>query len=424
MYYGLKEDFECEETFITWIYKREFHQIIMSKIATLLTFILLTIKVLGQTETEIIMKSKLLIDSKKYESAFKLLDSFDAKNSKPEVVLLKEEIVLNYFVSSMMHQMFALKDLEKNEDILDYRGKEGSFDMHLFEVDKILDSLIITFPDNCHLYKGRGEYYYEVYLKYGGKWLKDDNELFRLIETDFQKTIDRSCADYLSYYVLGYINLVRKKYTESVPYFLQSIGLNKDYANSHYNLAYAYLYTDDRQKAIEYAKNSLVLYNEQSYKGDAARMLGQTYAELKDDNMAIENYELANRIDPRNYYNLKPLLNLYLKSGNKRTNEIAVIFLNLAPTNPTIYDDLQNIYFNNNKEKELEDFYMSQFSVFKDIVKVQGNLNFYLGRINLTTNKKLAIEYFKKAKFMFSKIYKKDNPVFSTIEDAIKLAEK
>ena len=67
---------------------------------------------------------------------------------------------------------------------------------------------------------------------------------------------------------------------------------------------------------------------------------------------------------------------------------------------------------------------MSQFSVFKDIVKVQGNLNFYLGRINLTTNKKLAIEYFKKAKFMFSKIYKKDNPVFSTIEDAIKLAEK
>lgn len=396
----------------------------MKIITILLISIIFTLKVFGQTESDIIKQANDLIENKKYESAFKLLDKFDPKNSNPDVVLLKEDIVLNYFVSSIMHQMFALKDLEKNEDIMDYRGKEGSFGMQMFQIDSILEILIKQYPTNCKLYKGLGLFYYETHLKYGGKWLKDDKELFKLMETDFTKAIDGNCADYLSYYVLGYITLAQEKYKASIPYFLKSIELKKDYASSHYNLAYAYLFTDERQDALKYAKYSYDLYTDQTYKSDAARMLGQIYFELKDDNNALLNYELADKIDSGNYYNLKPLLNLYVKTGNSKAKESTKIFFNLAPSNPTIYNDLENIYYSNKKENDLAVFYHEQLTSNKDNPRVLGSLNFYLAIFYIDTDKKLAEEYFLKAKDIFNKVYENDHPVFKAIEDGLKQTKK
>jgi len=395
----------------------------MNKLTILLILTIFTLTVFGQTDTETIKTANDLIANKKYESAFKLLNSFDPKNGKPDIVLLKEDIALNYFVTSLMHQMFALKDLEKNENVLDYRGKEGSFGMYRFEIDKVLDSLIKIYPDNCKLYKGLGDFYYEAHLKYGGKWLKDDNELFKLIEANNKKAIDGNCADYLTYYVLGYISISQEKYKDGIIYFLKAIELNKEYTNSYYNLAYAYLYTDDRNNALKYAQSSLELYTDITFKSDAARMLGQIYFELKDDKNALAYYELADKIDSGNYDNIKPLVKLYVKTQNARANETTNTFFNLAPYNPTIYNDLEEIYSNYNKKDSLTAFYKGKFLAFKDNEKVLGNLNFYLGRIYLETDKKLAKDYFLKAKVIFTKIYEKDHPVFKAIEDGIKKAE-
>jgi len=396
----------------------------MKKLIIAFWVLLISLTVFGQTETETIKKANDLIANKKYESAFKLLDNFDKKNSKPDIVLLKEDIVLNYFVTSIMHQMFGLKDLEKNENIMDYRGRAGSSDTHVFSADSILENLIKIYPTNCKLYKGLGEFYYEVYLKYGDKWLKNEKELFNLMQTNFQKAVNSNCADYLSNYVLGYINLVQKKYKKSIPYFLKSIEQNKGYANSQYNLAYAYLFTDDRQNALKYAKNALNLYTDQTYKGDAARMLGQIYSELNDNKNAIESYEFADKIDAENYYTLKPLLELYVKTNNNKSDKTLKVLFNLAPVNPTIYNDLEEIYHGSNKENVLITFYKSQFSAFKDNEKVQGNLNFYLGKIYIGTDKKIAKTYFLKSKEIFGRIFDKNHQVFSAIDEGIKQCEK
>lgn len=291
--------------------------------------------------------------------------------------------------------------------------------MQMFQVDSILTRLIKIYPNNCKLYKGLADYYYDAHLRYNGRWLIDDKELFPLIETNFQKAIDGNCADYLSYYVLGYANLTKEKTKESIPYLLKSIEMNKDYASAHYNLAYAYLFTDDRENALKYAKTSLDLYNDKEYKSDAARMVGQIYTELKDDKNALKYYEMADKIDSGNYYNIKPLLNSYIKSNNKKASETTKVFFNLAPTNPTIYNDLEEIYFSNKKDKDLITFYKSQFSAFKDDNKVQGNLNFYLARIYLDTDKKLAKEYFIKAKDVFEKVFDKNHAVFNAINEGL-----
>ena len=395
----------------------------MRKIATIF-LTLLSLKVFGQTEIETIKKANDFIADKKYETAFNLLDKFDPTNDKPDILLLKKDILLNYFVTSIMHQMFALTDINKNEDILDYRGREGSFRMLMFQVDSMFTRLIKIYPTNCKLYKGLGEYYYDAHLRYGGRWLKDDMELFELIQANFQKAVDENCADYLSYYILGYINLAQEKIKESIPYFQKSIEMNKTYASSHYNLAYAYLFTDDRENALKYAKVSLDLYNDKEYKSDAARMLGQIYTELKDHKNALTYYEMADKIYPENYYNIKSILNLYIKTNNKKAKETTKAFFNLAPENPTIYNDLEEIYFNNEKDNDLIVFYKSQFFLFKDNDIVQGNLNFYLARIYLDTDKKLAKDYFIKAKEVFGKIFDKDHVVFSAIDEGLEQCKK
>ncbi len=381
----------------------------------LLTFV--PILSIGQTET--IKKAKELISDKKYESAYQLLDKSDPTNDNPEIVLLKEDIVLNYFITSIMHYIFALKDLEKNEDVMDYRGQNGEFNMYMFKVDSILSRLINIYPANCELYKGLARYYYDVYLKYGGQWFKDDNELLSLVETNYRKVIEGKCADYLAYYTLGFVNLVREKYKESIPYFIKSIEKNENNADAYYNLAYAYLVTSDLENALKNAQKALELYEDKEYKSDAARMIGQIYMETKDDEKAIKYYELANSIDTNNYYNIQPLLYLYVKTNNPKTEAMRKTFFNLAPENAGIYNDLLDIYIDNNKENDLISFFESRFSAFKDNEKVKGNLNFYLGRIYLDIDKKVAKEYLIKAEKNFEKVFDKNHPVFNVIKEGL-----
>lgn len=397
----------------------------MKKLTILLFAAMLPLMAIAQSETDLtIRKADSLIGNKKYESAFKLLQNFDPNNGKPDIVLLKEKIALNYFVTSMMHQMFAFKDLKENEDIMDYRGKAGSYEMYSFPVDKILDSLIQVYPDNCSLYKGLGDFYFDAQQRYGGHWLKTDNELFHLIDLNYNKVIKGGCADNNTYYTLGYIALNNKKYKDAIPYFLKSIALDDSDADAHYNLAYAYLYNDEQKKAIEHAKASLDLYTDQGDKGDAARMLGEIYFELKDDSDAINNYELAEKIDSENYYDLRPLLNLYVKTENPKEEETRDEFFHLDPANPTIYNDLFDIYSSYKKEENLIAFFKKQLAVTTNDQKVQGGLNFYLGKLYLGIDKDSAKSYFLNAKEIFSKIYDKDNQVFTAIKQGIKEAEK
>jgi tetratricopeptide (TPR) repeat protein len=377
----------------------------------------------AQTEPETIAKANKLIDNKKYESAYALLDKFDPDNGRPDVVLLKEDIVLQYFVTSINHQMFGLKDLEKNEDIEDYRGKDGTSSIKVFEVDKALDSLIKAYPNNCKLYKGLGNFYYEASAKYNGQWLKGDEELNPLIVENNKKAIAGGCDDYYTNYLTGEVLISEKKYKEGIPYFVHSIELNKDYADAYYNLAYAYMYTEDLKNALKNAKLSLDKYEDPANRSDAARMMGEICYEMKDYNKAIANYEQADKIKPNDYYNLKPLLGLYVKTGNKKADETQRAFFSLAPEIPQLYNDLEDIYFDNKKEEDLAAFYKAQLPMYVNEPKVAGGINFYLGKIYIDTDKPLAKKYLLSAKEQLSKVYKEDEEVFGVIDTLLKKAE-
>ena len=374
----------------------------------------------AQTEAEIITNANNLIFEKKYESAFNLLEKYDPTNDKVDILLLKKKIVLNYAVTSIMHQMFSLKDIKKNEDILDYKGKTGIANTYAFQADSLITRLIKKHPNNCQLQKGLADYYYEITLKYPNKWLKSDNELYDIIKENYQKAAQANCGDYTTYYALGIVHLLEEKYETAITYLIKSIEFNDKYSNSHYNLAYAYHALNQQENALIHAQNSLNLYKDKESKSDVARMIGQIYTDCEDDKNAIKYYEMAKDFDPKNYYNFSGLVYLYLKTENKKAEKTTKDAFNLDPTNPSIYTDLENIYSKFNKNAVLINFYKSQLSEFKNDKVVIGNVNFALARMNFQTDKNTAQNYLIKAKQAFEQVFEKDHAVFNVIEEGLK----
>lgn len=391
------------------------------KTVLLIGFLTISYSLFSQSNSEILKKANDLIANKKYSTAFKVLNEYDHENNNPEIVLLKERIVLDYFVTSIMHKFFALKDLQPEENIMQYRGQRGQFEMFSFQIDSLLDRLIKIYPNDCKLKKGLADYYYEVVTKYPGGWFISKNGLFDLMEKNYKDAITNNCADDHSYNALGYINLSRKKYKEGIPYYIKSIELNKTNASSYYNLGYAYLFCDDRENALTNAKISFDLYQDKNYKSDAANMIANIYSELKDDKNSILYLEKSLEILPNNYYTIRLLLSNYVKTGNPKTDSTRELFYNLGPDNPTIYNDLSSIYSQNKKLDDLMNFYNSKLLKYQTEFKIIGSLDFYLGKLYLEKDQnKDAKEYFLKAKDNLSKVLGSDNQVFEEIDKTLK----
>ena len=68
---------------------------------------------------KVIQEVDKLIEERKYETAFGTLTT---ANENEYILAKKIELCTNYFVQSMMHQLFAFKNLVDNEDIYDVRN--------------------------------------------------------------------------------------------------------------------------------------------------------------------------------------------------------------------------------------------------------------------------------------------------------------
>lgn len=382
-----------------------------------ISFTLALIFLFGAAFSQSLDESKKLIENKQYNSAYLILNKLDPENKDPDIVLEKTDIMLKYFVTSIMHQMFALKDLEEGEELMKIRGSEGSFSMYTFAVDSILNSLIKKDPNNFKLKKQLGYFYHEVHLKYGGRWLEDDATVLPKIQENYEVAYKNGVYDYWSLYGIAYCYLNQKKYNEAISYFEKSIELNKDHPSNYYNLAYAYMSINDKGKAIENAKKAYESYQYPDYKSDAAKMAGLLYSDLNDNENALLYLQKAYDLTPDSYYVLKPLLSLEVKTDSPVYTDRTKQFLMIAPGNPTIYQDLEGIYWENKKEDELISFLEEQKTNFSKDPKVLGNLYFYIARVfDGKEDTEKAKLNFEEAKTIFKKTYQADHRVFEVID--------
>lgn len=373
----------------------------------------------ANSDKKIIDQVNKLVNDKKFETAFKKLDQYDPQNKNIDIFLKKYEIVSKYALSSKQHRAYVLKDLKKKENLTSIVFDINQANFLVLNVDLIFDSLLKIQPDNCELNKQASENLFDIHLKFGKNWIKPETEYLRQMAIYSEKTIKGNCADEKSYYKIGYYLINVGKYQESIYFLNQCVLKNDKNATYHYNLSLAYLMTKSPATALKHAKKAYDLYSDSLYKSDASRMLGEAYFQNKFVDSAIMFYEKAEELDSTTINNIASLLNIYLKTSNSKADEFFNKFYKLDPKNPTIYNQLEQIYSNNAMENELIKKYEALLPIYTDSVEILANLKYYLARLYSIENIELATKTYLESKSYFEKIYKNDHPVFSSIDKSI-----
>ena len=108
-----------------------------------------------------------LIYQKQYATAFGRLSD----ETNEYIIAKRVEVAINYFVQSMMHQMFAFKNLDEDDDIEDVRGETGTYSLIFYNREDVIKKFVEQNGEKPILDYALGLYYEDVHNRYGEDWL-------------------------------------------------------------------------------------------------------------------------------------------------------------------------------------------------------------------------------------------------------------
>jgi tetratricopeptide (TPR) repeat protein len=369
------------------------------------------------TTEELLSDVDRLVAEKKYLSAFKLLNSQENGDSDPDIVLKKVDVALKYFGMSMNHKIFAFKDLEKDEDIMDVRGKPGKFQMYPFDAEMVLTQLIEANPEDLRLHVSLADYYLEVYEKYRGRWEKSDEEILKSALAHYDAAVTLGDLNGKAYFRAGKTALYMKDMQGAAERLEIAVKKLSDYAPAQYNLAYAYLFQNKPAEAVPYAVGAYETYEEIPLKADAAMLAGQAYVEWGKSEEALKYFLLCDRIAPNKFENMCRLMGLYVKLGQSReAKTVGERIFDLDPAKPAMSQAILSNYMGSSLEKELPGIFKGLALKYVENPEAAGNALYHLSVFYLQTGKNaLALDTVDEAEKCFRKSLKEDHVVFKAI---------
>ena len=376
------------------------------------TIILLLCCTMGYSQNTNISEAEALIAIKNFKSAYKVLDSADAANQIPEIVIAKTDLLLNHNIGANSNRVFALSDSAVNA------SETRNPDMYVnFAADSILNKLIEKNPTNFKLHKALGDYYLDVHLNFEDEWLMSDSSVVAGIRDNYLMAYQHDVFDYKSLNGLGYTYMLEEDFETALPYLEQSVKLNKNYPLSHSNLADVYFATGQFDNALLAAQQAFSLYNTPQEKVETARKIAEIYIEKKQSDKAVMYYLKADDLIPNDYLTLMPLLRVEMELNNSdyvnRTNQV----ITLAPDNPVVYQDVYKIYSENEKENEFIAFLESQKIYYRSNVRALAHNHFYTAVAQYELDKWVDAKInFEKARNLFRNIFKSNHSIFKVID--------
>lgn len=366
-------------------------------------------------EKKVLKQSEELIALRKYESAFILLSNFEPQSGA--VIAMQIDISINFFITSMMHKMFALKDLEPEEDLMILRKNGGSYAMHTFDPELYSELA----ADNPELARALGDYYYDSYYRYGDDWVYKIPETLEKANFFYRTAREGGVFNYMTLANEAHFLLQTNKNEEAVKLLDQSIALKSDYPTNHFNKAYALAAMELYPEAIDEALTAINLYQQPDLKYDAIIMAtklcihtGQfETAEAILLNSIIEFPEASDPV----YY----LIYLYLLEHKfEQAAEVSFATFKSFSTYPSVAAMILDAYV----EAGYPEFYLpvieAMLSVFNDD-QTLGNLYFHRSIAYLTMkDAKNSKKDLLKARKHFSNVFESDHQVFTAIKNMLK----
>ncbi len=375
-------------------------------------------------QQDVIDSARSLVNEKQYYSAWELLHSADPRNNNPRLLEEKTTLVSSYFVNSINHVLFGLKDLEEDETVMDYRGKPGSYDMIKFDADSLTRRLIRKNGKDYLLYRNLANYWFEVYLSYANSLESGANPL-DTVQKYSAKALKHGDEHFRTYYLLAYCFTMDQSFQKAIPLFRKSIQQNDTFPASHYNLGYAYLFTNQQANAVIHANEAFRLYQDSLQKADAARMAGIALMELGKPDKAQMFYERSMDYSPGDYNTLQNMLQLYFATGDAdRADSVATEIFARAPASPRVIDDLANLYRQEGKTADFTSLMQEQLEEYEGRYEAKGNIYFGLAKLKMEAEPVKAKEYLLKARENFAEVLPGSHYVFNVILQALEHIEK
>lgn len=353
----------------------------MKKGLLLLISWLLLIPAISFAQTDLTEYDALVAD-RKYETAWNWLEEQDPDNTNPEMFVLKTDHILSYFCVSMNHQMFGIKNLEPGEDLMEIRSNlNGNYNIVMFNAEDIGDSLLLIHPDNALVYRAKGNYYYDMYLRYGEGLGYDEEGLLLHAYESFEKAAELGDEFAHGHYVMGYLQLLQDNHAEAKAQFIQSIELDPEYPTAHYNLAYIYLIGEEWQDAYNEAMISAELYEDTEFKADAYRLAGVAAKGMEKYDLARKQLETSLNIMPDHgtYNNLIDMG--FITKDKKIVKRYSLEKLALDYSDQQSYEELYDIYTENNAVPDLIKLLHEIVKSEKDNLPAEINANLTMAYI-------------------------------------------
>lgn len=388
------------------------------RIIPLLTALLACHALWADELVDALAKAEEMARNKHYWSAYQLVDKADPDRLNPDAVAFQASLLRKNFVARIGPDMVALRDLKPDERIEDVRGGEGTFDMVLFETAKELGRLLEDHPDHGRLNRELGLYYHKLHAMEPDAEGPEGKSAFEAAVSHLSKAVDAGAGDDECHFSLGHLLMSDGRFAESIPQFEKCLEYNTDHAAAHFNLASALLHENRPRKALPRAKSALELYDDPGLQCDAASLCGDIHAELGNDKEALRLYELADRLSPGAYPNIKSLLRMRLRFDAPEADETSRKLMALDPQNPTVFSDLEEVHTRERKTDALVAFYQHRIDepADDDTPVVTGNLHFFLARLLVETDEEKARRHFGLARGCFEKGFPADHPVFRVID--------
>jgi len=357
-----------------------------------------------------------LVTRQKYLSAYQSLGSEGADN---EFILAKRiELCLDYFAQSINHMIFAFADLKPGESLEKLRGGTGSFTMVVLDPPKAVEEYYKAKPRSALLEKSLGDYFFEVRLRYGGRWTESDEAVSGKAVSHYESAFGLGLADALSLANCAESHLQLGAYDKAASYYDRSFALGMDSANAHYNAAFAFLRLGQYDRALVEAKKAIALYaDDPDYLFDACLLAADASGAKGDLDGGLSLFAEAQKIETRDYRLYNKRIYFYLARGDEAAalGDAQSLFA-LAPRNPGATQLVAAAYGESGKQAWLEDFFEWGLGAYASDTEALGNLLFYYSQWAHDANDDAkALSLIDRAEQAFKNSDTKNKEVFEVI---------
>lgn len=303
----------------------------------------------------------MLIEQRQYATAFGSL-SMDNEF----FIAKKIEIATNFFVQSLMHQMFVIVNLTEDQSLTELRTNlTGTFNMTYFDPAKIIQEYVEKNGPKPILDYALGLYYSDVLRRYQGQWLISDQELVNNTITYLLKAYENDCWDSWSMSELAYAYMKNGEYETAIKYYSIKLDQKEEFSiDDDYNFGLCNFFCNNYAAAQKYMEKSIKNYEDNpDYLYDTYWVLSAIYINTKQYDEAQKALDNCRSLDCGDYRLDQRYISFYAILKNKEKVLLASAdFFQVGPENPSVPQFIIQEYFDRSIESWLPDFFEQELN--------------------------------------------------------------